>query len=197
MSVKHGTNRFYPRSQPPGGGSGDCGCTTSTPGPCDAELTLPPAGSDLPFKGLDAGAGITITDTGTCVEIAATGTSSTSLVLSGIYNCPVTVGVGDAVSLAGPDSVAEADAGPGIARPAVGIVQSKPSPVLCILAYMGELPGFAGLSPGSTYFLSASVPGQITATAPSGSGILVQTLGFARSATVLVVMMDRDGTLLR
>jgi hypothetical protein len=192
------TNRFYPRINPSsgGGGSDDCHCTTSTPGPCDAIITLPPVGSDLQFKGLDAGTGVTLTDTGTCIEIAATGSSSTGLVVSAVYACPVTVSVLDAVALSGADAADQALASAAGPRPAIGVVVSKPGPLQCVVAYLGELGGFAGLVPGSTYYLSDAGAGQLTATAPSASGSLIQTLGVARNATTLVVMIDRDVTLL-
>jgi len=73
MSIKHGTNRYYPRPTATAGGGG-CGCTISTPGPCDADITIGKVGDDLQFKGLNAGTGISLADSGTCIEISATGT---------------------------------------------------------------------------------------------------------------------------
>lgn len=46
-----------------------------------------------------------------------------------------------------------------------------------------------GLTLGATYYLSASTAGAITATAPSGSGQIVQVIGVAVSATELAVEM--------
>lgn len=80
MSIKHGTNRFYPWVNPAsGGGGGACNCTISTPGPCDADVTIGKVGNDLQFKGIDAGPGVSILDTGTCIEISATGAATAAL----------------------------------------------------------------------------------------------------------------------
>ncbi len=89
MSIKHGTNRYYPRPL-----SGGCGCTISTPGPCDADVTLGKVGDDLQFKGLDAGTGITLVDSGTCIEISATVANRTYIHI-GIGDSPYSVLVTD------------------------------------------------------------------------------------------------------
>jgi len=88
MSIKHGTNRYYPRPTATAGGGG-CGCTISTPGPCDADITIGKVGDDLQFKGLNAGTGITLADSGTCIQISATGTvSNRNYVHIGIGDSP-------------------------------------------------------------------------------------------------------------
>lgn len=52
----------------------------------------------------------------------------------------------------------------------------------------------SGLTPGETYFL-ATTPGTVTSTPPSGSGNLVQKVGFAKSATALM-FFPTDGVTL-
>ncbi len=59
----------------------------------------------------------------------------------------------------------------------------------------GSNTGVTGLTPGARYYLSASAPGQATATAPSGSGNVVQFLGIAVSASSLSFHPD-DGFVL-
>ena len=49
----------------------------------------------------------------------------------------------------------------------------------------------SGLTPGVTYFLSPTAPGEITATAPSGTDEIVQRLGVAVSATRLDVEISQ------
>lgn len=51
--------------------------------------------------------------------------------------------------------------------------------------FEGTITGLSGLTIGAKYFLSASTAGEIVATAPSGSGELVQRAGTAISATEL------------
>lgn len=59
----------------------------------------------------------------------------------------------------------------------------------------GSNTGVTGLTPGARYYLSAVAPGQATATAPSGSGNVVQFLGVAVSASRLSFHPD-DGFIL-
>lgn len=55
------------------------------------------------------------------------------------------------------------------------------------VALAGGLTGFGALTPGAEYFLSATTPGAITTTAPSGSGQYVVKVGEALSAATLMV----------
>jgi hypothetical protein len=51
--------------------------------------------------------------------------------------------------------------------------------------FEGLISGLSGLTIGATYFLSGSVPGGVTATAPTTSAHCVQEIGVALSATEL------------
>lgn len=51
--------------------------------------------------------------------------------------------------------------------------------------FEGTMTGLSGLTIDATYFLSSTVAGGITATAPTGSGTLWQEIGTAISATEL------------
>jgi len=117
----------------------------------------------------------------------------------GIYNCPGTVNVRDVVYLTGDDAVDAADADDHTKQPVIGIVVQKLAAAICEVQYSGELTGWLGLVAGQTYFLSV-IPGQLCLPTdpgyPSNHGDIVQKLAFARSATVLVVMIDRDFTIL-
>lgn len=53
--------------------------------------------------------------------------------------------------------------------------------------------GLSGLTPGATYFLSATAGG-VTTTPPTTSGQIVQEIGFAASATVLRVNIQEPIT---
>lgn len=128
------------------------------------------------------------------VDVTIPGGSGTAAV-QGTYTCPVTVVVRDAVYLSAADTVDQADADDASKQPLIGIVDSKPGATTAIVTYYGEVSGFVGLTPGDTYYLSTT-PGQITNVAPSNPGDIVQRIGFAKSATVLMVMVDRDWTVL-
>lgn len=110
---------------------------------------------------------------------------------AGIYNCDVSVNIGDVVYLSSPDLIDKADADDILKQPLIGIVQSKNSLIEAIVLYTGELTGFVGLIPGSTYFLS-KISGQFTTDPPLDEGAIVQKVGFAKNSTTLVVLIDRD-----
>lgn len=123
------------------------------------------------------------------------GGSSGSLI-STIYNCPATVAINDAVFLSAADTVDQAASNIVTDRPCVGVVIAKPTATTCEIQYAGELGGFAGLVPGDTYYLSTT-PGILTNVPPSTPGEIVQEVGFARNATTLVVLIERDFTQLQ
>ena len=120
------------------------------------------------------------------------GTPSSGGGLSTPYACPIGVAVGEAVYLSGADAVDQAKADSVSTMPAIGLVASKPSAVRCIVRYNEEMGGLAGLSPTATYYVSETTAGAITATAPSAIGQVIQRVGVARSATRIVVLIDRD-----
>lgn len=122
-------------------------------------------------------------------------TTLTTGVVDGNYNCPITVIINDVVYLSSSDTVDKADADDGSKQPVIGFVVSKPTTTTAIVRYYGELAGFGGLITGSTYYLSIT-PGLITATAPTIPPVIVQRVGFAKSATTLMIMIDRDFTVL-
>jgi hypothetical protein len=104
-------------------------------------------------------------------------------VIEAQYSCTVAEQVRDVVFEAAANFVRQANASVAGNMPAVGIVISKPTPTTCILAQSGEIPGYSGLSPGTPYFVSNSVPGAITSVAPSSSGHFVQRVGYAKNGT--------------
>lgn len=112
---------------------------------------------------------------------------------SPVYTCPSAVSVGDAVYISGSNSVDKADANDVSTFPVIGFVSQKPTTTQAttqaILRYFGELDVFSGLSPGVTYYLSET-PGQISSVAPTAGGSVVQRVGFPRSATTLVIVLD-------
>lgn len=117
------------------------------------------------------------------------------ITITGEYGCNISVAVLDAVYIDSPDHVAIADA-TSSAKVPIGFVLSKSSPTTCEVIYMGELAGFVGLVPNTTYFLS-TVPGAIIPQpGPTATGEVVQVMGWSRSTTVLVVEVDPDYTLL-
>jgi len=119
--------------------------------------------------------------------------------LPGPFNCLATVSIRDVVYLDGSDHVAKASGLTQATGPAVGVVVAKPTPTTCILSYEGEVDGFAGLTFGATYFLSTTLGGITTNPGPGMPtlpGEFVQHIGWARSATMLVLQIDRDMTVL-
>lgn len=111
--------------------------------------------------------------------------------VAGSWTCPAGVAVNDAVYVSGSGACDTADADDASKQPLIGVVVSKPTAFTCIVQYYGEVPGFVGLVPNTTYYLSVT-PGQITSTPPAAPGSIIQRIGFAKTATVLVLLVDRD-----
>lgn len=79
---------------------------------------------------------------------------------TGQFTCPGTVQVQDAVYSSAPGEVDSADA--TTSDRVIGFVISKPSSLVCVVQFSGEIGGFAGaLVPNSRYYLSL-ISGQIT-----------------------------------
>lgn len=57
----------------------------------------------------------------------------------------------------------------------------------CTIVTFGPVGGFDSLTPGAIYYLSDTVAGDITATAPSGAGKWAKSVGYAESAGILFV----------
>lgn len=113
--------------------------------------------------------------------------------VSDVWDCPSTVAVNDVVYVSGVDQVDGADASAGSSKiPAIGFVTSKPTPTTAVVQYAGLLPNtFAGLVPGTAYYLGLS-PGTIV---PAGTlfppGSTVQQVGVARSSSrMLATVLD-------
>ncbi len=99
------------------------------------------------------------------------------------FTCPATVAVGDAVYVSAADVVDKATS-LDVAKAAIGLVLDKPSATTAIVVDSSDLPVFAGLLPGESYFLG-TVAGSIVASAPPPSAAFTQRLGYAKNATTL------------
>lgn len=113
----------------------------------------------------------------------------------GPFTCDSSLNVGDAVRLSGADTIAPAQADVVTDRPTIGFVLLKPTLTSAFVLNSGELAGFTGLVPGSSYYLSET-PGQITDVSPTVQGSIVQEVGWARNSTTLVICIERDFVLL-
>lgn len=114
------------------------------------------------------------------------------------YDCPAGVAVADAVFMdAISNSVDEASAESGVGQTsaAIGIVISKPTAVTAVVVSAGAAAVFAGLTPGTRYWLDPATPGGITSTVPTGAGEALQPIGWAVTATKLLVEIG-ESTLL-
>ena len=80
-------------------------------------------------------------------------------------------------------------------KPAHGFVSAiTTSPAVATMYILGVTnSNVAGLTAGTRYFLDKTVPGGLTATAPSATGNIVQELGIATSATS-VLTFDNQST---
>lgn len=103
-----------------------------------------------------------------------------------------TLAAGDFVNIynnSGTRNMRKADASNG--RPAHGFVlASVTSGSTGTVYHSGENTAVSSLTPGAELYLSATTPGGFTATAPTASGQIIQTLGYASSATSLNYEFD-------
>lgn len=113
----------------------------------------------------------------------------------GLWNCPTTVLIGDAVYASGLNSVDRATGAQLATATAIGIVVSKPSSTLAMVVYAGEVEVFGGaigngniLNPGSVYYLTINQPGLITNIPGGVPGQYQQRVGVAKNNTTLIVM---------
>ena len=115
--------------------------------------------------------------------------------MSGIYNYSTPLSLNSVVYLSAPDTVSLANATSPSTQPVIGFVETLPSSTTALIKYYGELTGFTGLIPSATYYLSDTL-GVATANPPTTTGQVVQKLGFAKDATTMVVMIDREFVIL-
>lgn len=98
------------------------------------------------------------------------------------------------VYITGTGTVALADASSTATMPARGVVSAIDYPAAgqALVVQQGEVPTFAGLTPGATY-VASTTPGEILPEGsgdpafPSASGEVIQTVGVALNATTLIV----------
>lgn len=100
----------------------------------------------------------------------------------------------DVVYISAADNVAPASAAAAGTAQAVGLATAAAldTETVTVRKY-GRLPGFSGLTPGARYYLDGTTPGAITATTPTGTGHTILQVGYAKSATVLDIMIQSLG----
>lgn len=115
-----------------------------------------------------------------------------------IFDCPSSAQVGDPVYEVADLVVAEADAATTAAAPALGMISSKPTATTCTIVQVGPLAVPYPLpADGTALFLA--VGGGVTASAPTGSGNVVQGLAevISQSGRILQVHVDPENFVLR
>lgn len=102
------------------------------------------------------------------------------------YVAEVAVAIRDVVYISSSGKVSPASADIEASSRAMGLaVSAAAASVAVSVRCAGILSGFSSLTPGARYFLSASTPGAITSTPPSGASDAIVQVGFAKSATEL------------
>ena len=135
-----------------------------------------------------AGAG----DDGKIVALDATGKISTTMMPVGVAADTAAIAVTEALAAGALVNVynssgrkaRNADA-TAAGKEATGFVLSAFPTGSALVYFEGTITGLVGLTPGARYYTSASSPGAITATAPSGASNVVQFVGIAISDTEL------------
>jgi hypothetical protein len=113
--------------------------------------------------------------------------------LPGAWTVPAGVAVGDVVYGTGSFAADVADRNAVATMPALGLVIAKPLATTATLLYMGESPAiFVGLTPGAEYYVG--LLGAIETPSAAVDGDVVQRVGVAASATVLIFNPDPTTT---
>jgi len=79
-------------------------------------------------------------------------------------------------------------------RLCMGFIQALPGGSAVEVQYAGPLGGFVGLTVGATYYLDLTAGAIVSSVGAFPVGSIVQRIGYAISATVLMVQVDRDFT---
>jgi len=144
--------------------------------------------TEVEAKAASAGAG----DAGKIVALDASGKIDSTMMPSGVgsdsksMTASESISAGDLVNIhdSSGAKVRKADAASS-SKSAVGFAPSSIANAASgTVNFEGTISGLSGLTIGATYYLSTTAGG-ITATAPTGSGQIVQKVGVALSATEL------------
>ena len=139
----------------------------------------------------DASAGVG--DAGKLVALNSSGVLDPTLLPPGVATDTITgtafeaLTAGDFVYVRSDGQIAKAVATSRAACAQGFVLNSYASAAVATVYLDTRNTGLSGLTPGETYFLSASTAGQATATAPTAAGQFVQPLGRALNATTLSV----------
>ena len=110
------------------------------------------------------------------------------------YTADGAISARDAVYISAADKVAPAIASAAASSQVVGFATAAAVDLAAVnVRKFGRLSGFSGLTPGARYYLSGGAAGAITATVPVGSGHTIIQAGYAKSATVLDIMIESLG----
>jgi hypothetical protein len=105
----------------------------------------------------------------------------------GLYDGP-TVNIGDAVAMSGLNAVIQADASVSWHNPVVGICVDKPTPLVALVQFNGEVTVFpATLTPGAKYFLDKTAGGLTTDVSAFVTGDIVQFVGVGKTDSTLTI----------
>jgi hypothetical protein len=109
------------------------------------------------------------------------------------YIAEVAVTARDVCYISSADNVSPADVTTSVKAQAIGLAlttQVATDPI--VVRKFGRLGGFAGLTSGARYYLSATA-GAITTTIPAGSGNTIVQIGYAKNATNLDIQIQQLG----
>lgn len=120
--------------------------------------------------------------------------STTAYVIEQDFPYVGLMAVRDAVYVTVAGVVARADASAVGTSPTIGLASALPAPGIVTVRYAGQLAGFGGLVPGSVYYLGAA--GGLLTTPVDLPGYVVQRVGVAATATILVLNVGANLTLL-
>jgi hypothetical protein len=150
-------------------------------------------GSQQEYAGKSVSAGVA--DSGEFVILAATGKLDPSVLPNGVGADATTgtageaLNAGDIVYVSNTGTILKADATTPAKQARGYVLVAVANAAVATVFFDESNTAVTGLTPGATYYLSAT-PGLVTTTPPVTAGQIVQQIGFATSATSLHVSIQ-------
>jgi hypothetical protein len=115
--------------------------------------------------------------------------------LDNLFTAEVSISARDVVYISSADNVSPAVASAGGAPSrAIGFATAAATATNPVeVRSAGQLAGFAGLTAGDRYYLSAATAGAVVNSVPTGAGNTIVQVGYARSASELFIDIQQLG----
>lgn len=115
--------------------------------------------------------------------------------VSNSYIADEALALGDALYISAADNVSKADvSAEGAGANVIGVAKAAALDTAAVdVISEGLVSGYTGMTAGARYYVDPATPGGKTVTLPTGTGNVIVQLGYAKSATVMHLQIQRLG----